>query len=99
MEIYLYYGDYINMNQTKTTSDTVANSAGVETTSNTYTITYKYPCDECPGCEGRGWQEGNDGIRVTCPMCGGTGCWKRSVPYYWCPAETYVYPVKYPVMC
>jgi hypothetical protein len=27
----------------------------------------------CPGCKGRGWQKRNDGIKITCPMCGGTG--------------------------
>jgi hypothetical protein len=27
----------------------------------------------CPGCDGKGWQVGNDGMRHTCPMCGGTG--------------------------
>jgi hypothetical protein len=27
----------------------------------------------CPGCKGEGWQPRNDGIRVTCPMCCGTG--------------------------
>lgn len=27
----------------------------------------------CPGCKGKGWQKRNDGIKVTCPMCGGSG--------------------------
>lgn len=28
---------------------------------------------ECPGCDGKGWQLRNDNIKITCPMCGGTG--------------------------
>jgi hypothetical protein len=31
------------------------------------------PPSTCPGCKGRGWQKRNDGIKVTCPMCGGSG--------------------------
>ena len=27
----------------------------------------------CLGCDGKGWQKRSDGIKLTCPMCGGTG--------------------------
>jgi hypothetical protein len=42
----------------------------------------------CPGCEGKGWQARNDGMRDTCPMCGGTGTFM--------PAGTIIFTVMPP---
>lgn len=75
------------MHQSRTISGDHADSV---TTADITTTTYNYPCDTCPGCNGRGWQENNDGIRVICPMCGGTGCWKKCTSYYsWEPCSKF----------
>lgn len=38
----------------------------------------------CPGCKGKGYQMGLDGITITCPMCKGSGVWSKSYyPYYY----------------
>ena len=34
----------------------------------------------CKCCDGRGWQERNDGIRIPCPGCVGGDV--HTVPYY-----------------
>ena len=41
--------------------------------------------DPCPGCDGKGYQMGSNGITITCPMCNGSGVWSKSIapyPYY-----------------
>lgn len=34
--------------------------------------------ETCPGCMGSGVQTKNDGLRVNCPICGGSGKRHRS---------------------
>lgn len=31
----------------------------------------------CPGCNGTGIQTQANGIKIICPICGGSGQWKK----------------------
>ena len=48
--------------------------------------------DTCPGCDGKGWQEGKDGIRIVCPMCNGSGQWKKYCYHLNYEDHTVIYP-------
>ena len=50
-----------------------------------HTININITQDPCPGCDGKGYQMGSDGITITCLMCHGSGVWSKSYdsyPYY-----------------
>lgn len=57
------------------------------------TTTAAYGYASCKCCGGSGVQTRNDGIKIRCPACGGSGKWQIDVvmPYYPVPAYQ-VYP-------
>lgn len=52
----------------------------------------------CPGCKGEGWQLRLDGIKITCPMCNGSGIFIPPGTVTWkivTPQPVYVVPNPY----
>lgn len=45
------------------------------------TIPYSLPSEPCPGCNGTRLQTTHDGLRITCPVCLGSGVSPFPSPY------------------